>query len=107
MSIVVHKKIEEKWLEDIRIGYKRFEIRKHDPNVTIGTVIHLYCPEMPTYDAYIIITYILTNNEFPEGLQKDYEIWGFDLLEQNMESFRKYHNIYKKELNEGNIVMEY
>jgi len=89
-------KILNKYFDDILYNNKRFELRKDDKNYKVNDVITLreYDIEKNQYTCYsvnkitIMITYILRNVE-QFGLNKDYCIFGFEILfKQEFEMLR-------------------
>lgn len=73
-------KTEPKYLEAAICGDKTFTIRKNDRPYKVGTIIRKmgYDREfgMTGKNADFEITYILTHEDFPEGIKEGYVICG-------------------------------
>lgn len=83
------KKIQPVYFYDILLHGKRFEIRKNDCDYQVGDKVKLVLYNTNTQietSSYIFvkITYIL--KDIPQyGLDKDYCIFGFRVLEKSLE----------------------
>lgn len=77
-------KIQSKYFYSILTGDKTFEVRKLDRDYKIGDVIQFNViqqdgtTETPPY--LYRIRYILTHDDFPDGIKEGYGILGIDLI---------------------------
>lgn len=87
--MTVHKlKLFPEYFDAVANGIKTFEIRKNDRDYKVGDTLHLYefdpevngyllssrLPETRTCD--VAVTYILTHEDFPDGIPEDYCVMG-------------------------------
>lgn len=84
--MTVHKlKLLPDYFDAVDNGIKTFEIRKNDREYKVGDTLHLYeiypekeefsrLPETRTCD--VAVTYILTHEDFPDGIPEDYCVMG-------------------------------
>lgn len=89
--MTVHKlKLFPEYFDAVANGIKTFEIRKNDRDYKVGDTLHLYefdpekeefsgLPETRTCD--VAVTYILTHEDFPDGIPEDYCVMGIRLRE--------------------------
>lgn len=82
-AVIIEKKIFTTYFNDILYNNKNFELRKNDCDYKVNDIIKLkeYNDQQITGNYVIVrITYVLKN--VPEyGLDKDYCIFGFKILE--------------------------
>lgn len=71
-------KIKSEFYHAVKNGIKRCEIRRNDRDFKVGDDIKLTCAnEIP---LVLMITHILTDEEFSEGLKKGYCAISFERL---------------------------
>jgi hypothetical protein len=71
-------KITNHWFNEISKG-KNFEVRKNDRNYKAGDIINLYVPDSdPMICKPVRITYVLTAEQFSEGIQAGYCVFGWE-----------------------------
>lgn len=91
--MTVHNlKLLPEYFDAVVNGIKTFEIRKNDRDYKVGDTLHLYefdpevngyflfsrLPETRTCD--VAVTYILTHEDFPDGIPEDYCVMGIRRL---------------------------
>ena len=76
-------KLQYKYCDDVLSGLKNYEVRFNDRNYKVGDFIEFTSvdengnPKIHRIEDYkFIITYMLTHNDFPIGIKKDYCILG-------------------------------
>ena len=74
-------KLRATFFEDVRSGIKSFEVRKNDRDYRVGDLLEFYRvneDETKDYDVRFRkrVCYILTHENFPQGIPKDYVILG-------------------------------
>lgn len=92
--MTVHKlKLLPEYFDAVANGIKTFEIRKNDRDYKVGDTLHLYefDPEEEEFRAKVAsnpgipetrtcvvatVTYILTHEDFPDGIPEDYCVMG-------------------------------
>lgn len=87
--MTVHKlKLFPEYFDAVANGIKTFEIRKNDRDYKVGDTLHLYefDPEVNGYllssrlletrTCDVAVTYILTHEDFPDGIPEDYCVMG-------------------------------
>lgn len=80
-------KISPKYYDAVLNGYKTFEVRKLDRPYNIGDTVILREFDYKDLDytgrmnIKAEIRYILTSNDFPDGLQEGYGILGLDRIQ--------------------------
>lgn len=97
--MTVHKlKLFPEYFDAVANGIKTFEIRKNDRDYKVGDTLHLYefDPEefrakvasntisgyflssrlLKTRTCDVAVTYILTHEDFPDGIPEDYCVMG-------------------------------
>lgn len=62
-------------------GEKTFTIRANDRPYEAGKIVRGYIPGFPQIFCDFVITYVLTAEEFPQGLQPGYCVCGIQLLD--------------------------
>lgn len=88
--MTVHKlKLFPEYFDAVVNGIKTFEIRKNDRDYKVGDTLRLYefdpkeeefrakssrLPETRTCD--VAVTYIITHEDFPDGIPEDYCVMG-------------------------------
>ena len=89
--MTVHKlKLFPEYFDAVVNGIKTFEIRKNDRDYKVGDTLRLYefdpeeeefsrLPEKRTCN--VAVTYILTHEDFPDGIPEDYCVMGIRLRE--------------------------
>lgn len=70
-------KIDEKYLISIKKGEKKAEVRKNDRNYRVGDFL-VFLEKDKTTAARIMITHILTHDDFPEGIMPGYAVLSFE-----------------------------
>lgn len=76
-------KVLPEYFNELVDGNKKFEIRENDRDYKVGDIVYLreWDDDKFTGNALIVkITYILTAEQFSEGLQRGYCVWSFDGL---------------------------
>ncbi len=79
-------KLETKWFDAVVNGFKNFEVRKNDRDYKVGDTLLLqeiisadgkreYTPR----SLYTVITFIITHEEFPDGINEGYCVLGIRL----------------------------
>ena len=83
--MTVHKlKLLPEYFDAVANGIKTFEIRKYDRDYKVGDTLHLceFDPEKEKPWPYekrtcvVAVTYILTHEDFPDGIPEDYCVMG-------------------------------
>ena len=77
-------KLSDKYFDAVRSGAKNFEVRKNDRGFKVGdTICLVYYPgpvsvpdEEKPLDIYRRINYILSHEDFPEGVCEGYVVLG-------------------------------
>lgn len=69
-------KITQHWFNELD-NDKRFEVRKNDRGYRIGEYINVYVPDTLHLRSFRI-TYILTSEQFPDGIKDGYCILGIE-----------------------------
>ena len=70
-----HLKISSKYFDAVKDGRKTFEIRKNDRNYRNGNVLILRECDDGEYTGRIVVVYVayvLTHEDFPDGIQPGY-----------------------------------
>lgn len=79
-------KTEQPFYDDVYYRYKGFEVRKHDRDFKVGHIVKLneFVNGCLT-GSFVrgVIKYILTHEQFPEGIKPGYCILGIDFKEFN------------------------
>lgn len=83
MKIIEVKTLPE-YLSQAKSGEKAFTVRKHDHDYEVGGVIRKmgYTPDKGYTGEYadFKITYILTHDDFPDGIKEGYIVCGIKLI---------------------------
>lgn len=77
--MTVHKlKLFPEYFDAVANGIKTFEIRKNDRDYKVGDTLRLYefDPEEEARTCDVAVTYILTHEDFPDGIPEDYCVMG-------------------------------
>lgn len=64
-------------------GEKTFTLRVNDRPYEVGKIVRGYLPGFPQIFCDFVITYVLTAEEFPQGLQPGYCVCGIKLLNES------------------------
>lgn len=75
-------KLNSKYFKDVITGIKTFEIRFNDRDYKVGDKLMLnevYNNQYTNKQVCVKITYILTDEDFQEGIQKGYVVLGIQL----------------------------
>lgn len=84
---IIHKKIDEKYLDDLINGYKSFELRRDEDNAKVGDILHLYISGKVRAGAFFQITYILKDYD---GLDDGFVIYAVSQIEEkNLANYSK------------------
>lgn len=84
---VIHKKIDEEYLDDLINGFKSFELRRDEDNAKVGDILHLYIPGKVRVGAFFEITYILKNYD---GLDDGFVIYAVNQIQEiNLANYSK------------------
>lgn len=67
-------KITPHWFGELSNG-KSFEVRKNDRDYQTGDILNIYVPETMETRSFRV-TYILTADQFPDGIKEGYCILG-------------------------------
>lgn len=73
-------KIYPEYFDAIGVGIKKFEVRKNDRDYEVGDRIRLREWDGNAYtgrETEVEISYVLTADEFPEGIKKGYCVFCF------------------------------
>ena len=77
-------KIIPRFFTDVARFAKRYEVRKNDRDYKAGDRIILREWDGTAYtgrEAEVEITYVLTSEDFPEGIKEGYCVFGFWLMD--------------------------
>lgn len=64
-------------------GAKTFTLRLNDRPYEVGKIVRGYMPGFPLVFCDFVITYVLTAEEFPQGLKPGYCVCGIKLLDES------------------------
>ncbi len=64
-------------------GKKTFTVRKNDRPYEVGKIVRGYMPDFPQIFCDFVITYVLTDADFPQGLQPGYCVCGIERLDES------------------------
>ena len=69
-----------KFYDAVKNGGKNFEIRKNDRDFRVGDILELCKYPSATRSHFIErrVTYILTHEDFPEGVPEGYVVMGME-----------------------------
>lgn len=74
-ALVVHVlKCNIFFLTDVAHGRKTFEVRKHDRDFQVGNVLELFDDHGSRTSKRV--SYILTHEDFPDGIKEGYAVLG-------------------------------
>ena len=97
--MTVHNlKLLPEYFDAVANGIKTFEIRKYDRDYKVGDTLHLYefdpeedfrakvasnpgIPETRTC-VVVVVTYIITHEDFPDGIPEDYCVMGIRKVQE-------------------------
>ena len=73
-------KLQTEYFDAVLNGLKTFEVRKNDRDYRLGDTLELMCykgkepVDRPNIEVYV--TYILTHEQFPDGVPEGYVVMG-------------------------------
>lgn len=84
---IIEVKTHPKYLTAAISGEKTFTIRKNDRDYEVGQIIRKmgYTPDKGYTGEYadFKIIYILTHDDFPDGIKEEYIVCGIKLISKN------------------------
>lgn len=84
-----HLKVKRKFFNKIISELKTAEIREHS-EIQEGDILHLYCTDNPYNDCFALVSDILHEKEFPQGLKAGYNIYSLIMIKNDSDSEYKY-----------------
>ncbi len=64
-------------------GEKTFTVRANDRPYEVGKIVRGYMPDFPQIFCDFVITYVLTDAEFSQGLQPGYCVCGIKPIDES------------------------
>ena len=84
-------KLNDKYFDDVVLGFKTFEVRKNDRDYKVGDTLTLHrvddngCYMEKAYKGwtklFVEVTYILTHEDFPAGVPEGYVVMSIKVPE--------------------------
>lgn len=68
-----HLKIDNNYLDSIKNGQKRAEVRNNDRDYRAGDILYLH-PKCGGEAFLVTVLHILTHDDFPDGLRPGYAV---------------------------------
>ena len=89
-----HLKLNDKYYDAVKYGFKRFEIRKNDRDFRVGDILVLtrVCADEKILENPMFVTirdcekinakvtYILTHEDFPDGIPEGYVVMTIEVF---------------------------
>jgi len=73
-------KLQTEYFDAVLNGLKTFEVRKNDRDYRLGDTLALMCfhgkDPIQRPNCIVCVTYILTHEQFPEGVPEGYVVMG-------------------------------